>query len=112
MRSTLDLYRRFHQQTGDPIAASNLTLAHAMLQGQEPAEAGDLTISEAAKRLRCSESKISRLIAAGELLVYRVGRAVRIRPEAIDQYIREQSSGDQMTDLEFFPASRRPSSGR
>jgi excisionase family DNA binding protein len=80
MDTTLALYRRFEAVTGDPVAASNLTLAHAMLQQQ----ASVLTVPEAAARLKVSEKKIYRMCQAGEIDHYRVGDAIRIKPDALD----------------------------
>ena len=80
MDTTLTLYRRFEAETGDPVAASNLTLAHAMLQQQ----ASVLTVPEAAARLKVSEKKIYRMCQAGEIDHYRVGDAIRIKPDALD----------------------------
>jgi excisionase family DNA binding protein len=80
MDTTLALYRRFEAVTGDPVAASNLTLAHAMLQQQ----ASVLTVPEAAARLKVSEKKIYRMCQAGEIDHYHVGDAIRIKPDALD----------------------------
>ena len=80
MDTTLALYKRFEAVTEDPVAASNLTLAHAMLQQQ----ASVLTVPEAAARLKVSEKKIYRMCQAGEIDHYRVGDAIRIKPDALD----------------------------
>ena len=63
----LTLYDSFHSRTGDPVAASNLVLAHAMLGNQPPTkewytprELGEiLTKSEYTVRERwCNEGRI------------------------------------------------------
>lgn len=46
----------------------------------------DYTLQEVAQMLRCSPSSVRKLIAEGELRYYRVRRAVRIRPEWVDEY--------------------------
>ncbi len=60
------LYTRFHQLTGDPVAASNLVLAHAMIGGKPVKEwytpgdvAGILGKSEFTVRERwCNSGRI------------------------------------------------------
>jgi excisionase family DNA binding protein len=46
-----------------------------------------LTKAEAARKLRVSPSTVDRLRAQGEIAWILVGRQVRFRPEAIDDYI-------------------------
>lgn len=46
----------------------------------------DYTLQEVAQLLRCSPSSVRKLIQAGDLRHYRVRRAVRIRPEWVDEY--------------------------
>ena len=84
MEETLALYKRFEAETGDPVAASNLTLAHAMLQQHERLREQTLTAAEAAQRLKVSEKKVYRLCKDGVIPHHRVGRAIRIRPEDLD----------------------------
>jgi len=91
MNDTLKLYRRFHEETGDPVAASNLTLAHAMLQQHERQQEDALTAADAAKRLKVAVKKVYRLCEAGQIEHHRVGSAIRIQPEALDRFIRQSS---------------------
>ena len=51
-----------------------------------------LTVEEAAKALSCGRSTIFKLMNAGELPSITVGRLRRIRPEAVDEFIRRQTS--------------------
>jgi excisionase family DNA binding protein len=66
-----------------------------------PAEQSDLlTKPEAAEKLRVSPSTVDRLRAQGEIAWVPVGRQVRFRPEAIDDYIerverRARSEGEE-----------------
>jgi len=91
MNNTLDLYYRFHQETGDPVAASNLTLAHAMLAGQERQQEQALTVAEAAQRLKVSEKKVYRLCEEGLLDHHRVFHSIRITPTDLDRFIRQSA---------------------
>lgn len=47
-----------------------------------------LTIPEAAQRLRCSYPTALSLVHRGILPAAKVGRAYRVRPEAIDEALR------------------------
>lgn len=51
------------------------------------------TIQETAAMLKVSPMTIRRYIASGKLPVVRVGRRVRIRPEAIEQFVEPVESG-------------------
>jgi excisionase family DNA binding protein len=51
-----------------------------------------LTKGEAAVILRVSEVTVSRLIAAGKLAVYRVGRRVFTTRQAINDYLRRDET--------------------
>ena len=88
---TLILYERFHEKTGDPVAASNLTLAHALLSQQERAQERALTVSEAARRLKVGKKKVYALCDSGVLDHHRVGKSIRIPPEAVGRFIRQSS---------------------
>jgi len=85
MRETLKLYQRFAEETGDPVAASNLTLAHAMLQQHVQRREQTLTAAEAAKRLKIGKKKLYRLCQKGEIPHHRIGDRIRIRIEDLDE---------------------------
>ena len=42
-----------------------------------------LTVKDVAQFLQCSTRKVQRMIDAGELEAIRIGRLVRVRPEAL-----------------------------
>lgn len=90
-QQTLELYRQYQEETGDAIAASNLVLAHAMFAQQERQHEQALTVAEAARRLKISEKKVYRLCEAGDLTHHKVGRAIRIPPEAVDRFVRRST---------------------
>lgn len=46
-----------------------------------------LTIQDVADVLRVSKTHVSRLIEQGKLDAFRVGRAVRIRPDVVNEYV-------------------------
>ena len=52
-----------------------------------------LTIKDAAERIKMSRGWIKKAIRDNELDVVRFGRAVRIRPEDLDAYIRRKIEG-------------------
>ncbi|MDJ0305111.1 helix-turn-helix domain-containing protein [Dehalobacter sp.] len=49
-----------------------------------------LTAKEAAEKLRCSYWRIIQMVHRGEIPSYRVGKYIRIREEALDEWIRAQ----------------------
>jgi excisionase family DNA binding protein len=53
-----------------------------------------LTVAEAASMLRVNPITIRRHIARGLLPAIRVGRGVRVRREALDQFIRPAGPGE------------------
>lgn len=90
---TIDLYRQYLAETGDPVAASNLVLAHAMLAGQERQYETAITVQEAARRLKLSAKTIYQMCESGTLGHQRVaGRSIRIQPSDLDAYLRRQDS--------------------
>jgi len=48
-----------------------------------------ITLVEAARLLRVGRSTIYRLADSGELVVLRIGRCLRVRPEALEEFARE-----------------------
>jgi excisionase family DNA binding protein len=56
-----------------------------------------LTADETAVVLNLSLRHVRRLIASGALPATRIGRSVRIRPEAIAALVRGDSTGQEMT---------------
>lgn len=58
--------------------------------GTMPTPLPFLTVVEAAQRLRVSRMTILRLISAGELPAYRIGRQFRLEPGAVDAYLTRQ----------------------
>ena len=78
-------YQHYLELTGDPLAASNLTLAEVTLvakSGEPPASPALLTVKQAAERFALSERTLYRMIDDG-LPVTRVGRSgrgTRIKP--------------------------------
>ncbi len=46
-----------------------------------------LTLDDVCDRLQVSDATIRRLVRDGELKVVRIGRAVRVRPEDLDDFI-------------------------
>ena len=93
------MYKRFEAETGNPVAAANLTLAHAMLQKQRQEQEQTLTAAEAAKRLKVSVKKVYRLCKEGVIPHHRVGDAIRIKPGDLDMLSRQSE--------ETAPARRR-----
>ena len=47
-----------------------------------------MTPEQVAERLKVHPSTVYRLARAGEIEVVRIGRLVRIRPQALEQYIK------------------------
>ena len=53
-----------------------------------------LTVRETAQRLRISRYLTYELVARGELPAFRLGRAIRIRRDALDSWIEASASHD------------------
>ena len=49
-----------------------------------------LTVKDVAQFLQCSIRKVQRMIDAGELEAIRIGRLVRVRPEALQALIESK----------------------
>jgi excisionase family DNA binding protein len=82
------LYEKYLRMTeGDRAAAASLALADVMFgEERELPIPESLTVAEAAKRLHISPNTVYDLCARGEIIHHRVGRAIRLRPEDIDEY--------------------------
>lgn len=87
--TTWTIYREYLNRVNDPVAASNLTLADAMRSNaggeqsvtSEPPVDRQLTVAEAATKLRVSRRIVYELCGSGLLPNYRVGHSIRI-PES------------------------------
>jgi excisionase family DNA binding protein len=79
---------------GDKVAAASLTLADTMLgkQSEPPCADAPLNVKEAASLLRVSTRRIYELCAAGQLRAFKVGRALRITPEMLEEFQRQGSA--------------------
>lgn len=73
-----DLYTQYLKLTGDPGAAATLVLADTMA-----AKSRLLTIAQAAEALQISRTKLYEMCEKGEIKCVRIGRLVRIEPEAL-----------------------------
>ena len=99
------LYAEYLEHTGgDKAAAASLTLAAVLTENGTPLPpAGQsLTVKEAAAQLHVSVSCIYELCESGRLSSFKVGRVLRIHPEAIEEYRRQGT----------VPGRREPFSGR
>ena len=87
------LYTEYLEHTGgDKAAAASLTLAAVLTENANPvpSPAGQsLTVKKAAAQLRVSTRRIYELCGSGELTAFKVGRVLRIAPEALDDYRRQ-----------------------
>lgn len=100
------IYQAFYQ-LADAAAALAIVLVSAFEQERVPVSAETLpapepengngtpsllTIQEVAEQLKISEDTAQRLTKRGEIPAVRLGRAVRVRPEDLEQYIKAQVS--------------------
>ena len=83
------LYERFRELTGDAVAASNLTLAHAILQQTIETNRASYTVAEAACVLQVSEKTVYRLIREGQIAHQKVGSQIRIPPSELATSVRK-----------------------
>lgn len=51
-----------------------------------------LTVKEVAALLRCSVAQVYRLVERGELSGFRIGRAVRVQKQSIEEYTVRNSA--------------------
>jgi excisionase family DNA binding protein len=98
------LYAEYLEHTGgDKAAAASLALAAVLMEANTPPPTGQsLTVKEAAAQLHVSPSCIYELCESGKLASFKVGRVLRIHPEAIENYRRQGA----------VPCRREPFSGR
>ena len=89
---TLALFNRFRDEAGDSVAASYLTLAHAMLVQQQGLREIALTVAEVADRLKVSAKKVYQMVEAGEIPHCRVGDQIRISPASLEDFIQQPSN--------------------
>jgi excisionase family DNA binding protein len=84
------LFTDYLTLTGGDKAAASLALATVLVEANTPPPAGQsLTVKEAAAQLHVSPSCIYELCESGKLSSFKVGRVLRIHPEAIDDYRRQ-----------------------
>jgi excisionase family DNA binding protein len=53
-----------------------------------------MTVAEVAAIMRVSKMTVYRLVHSGEIEAIRVGRSFRVPKQAVDQYLRDASVGD------------------
>ncbi|MGA2069644.1 MAG: helix-turn-helix domain-containing protein [Thermoguttaceae bacterium] len=87
---------------GDRTAAGCLVLADMMKRtldasggaaANRPVQTGDepLTVADVAERLRVSRRVAYELCQAGQIEAFKVGRAIRVRPEELAAYIERRA---------------------
>jgi len=88
IQEALNLYRHF-QGAGvkNSIAASNLTIACALLRKEKSSQA-TLTVSEVAERLNVCEKTVRKLLKAGDMSHTWVGNQIRIPLDDFEQYLK------------------------
>ncbi|MGA2620617.1 MAG: helix-turn-helix domain-containing protein [Thermoguttaceae bacterium] len=96
---------------GDTTAASNLILAGVLAkqpaQQSAPPDA-PLTVKDVACRLRISGRVAYELLQGGQMPSFRVGRAIRVKPEDLDAYIDSQSGAGRPDPLACHRRPRKP----
>lgn len=85
-----DVYHEFLKLTGEPIAASMLTLAKVI---ENKPESVALTVKQAARAMNVSERLIYQLCEDGRLRHQKIGRAIRIQPEDLQAIKVEHTQG-------------------
>lgn len=85
--STLDLFEQFKAEVGDAVVAGMLTLAHAQLQTRRKPE--NLSVKQAAKEMGVSPAKVYELCDSGQLAHCKIGRAIRIQPQDLQDFMGE-----------------------
>ena len=91
INDTFALYKRFQDEIGDALAASQLTLAHAILSRQHARDEIALTVAEVAERLKVSTKKIYQMVETGEIPHCRVGGQIRFSPSALESFIQHHA---------------------
>jgi excisionase family DNA binding protein len=97
---------------GDTTAASNLVLAGVLAkqptQQSAPPPDAPLTVKDVARRLRISGRVAYELLQGGQMPSFRVGRAIRVKPEDLDAYIDSQSGAGRPDPLACHRRPRKP----
>ena len=85
-------YHRYLKLTGEASAAASLVLAEAMA-GSQPARRDEyMTVAQAAERYNLGKSTLYDACEAGKLKHSRAGKAIRLRPADLEQYLEGQES--------------------
>lgn len=108
MGNTEVLYERFLKLTGDPLAASNLVLAHCLEESKPVPPDAVLTVTEAASMLRVAEATIYDMCNSGRLAHTRYGAGrgtIRIKRADLENYSGPRFRG-KMTPHEQSIADR------
>lgn len=83
MEAITKLYKQYLEVTGDADAAATLVLAH--VTGRQQTE--NLSVKEAAKQMGVSTATIYALCDSGQLRHRKIGRAIRIQPQDLRDYM-------------------------
>jgi excisionase family DNA binding protein len=67
-----------------------------------------LDMKSVAAMLKVNYATVQRLAATGKIASIRIGRAVRIRPEAVDQFLRSREVGGAAKEKQRWATKRRP----
>lgn len=88
-------FKKYNDLTGDVAAAASLVLAEA-ISGRAAATptTGDrpMTVAQAAERFNLPKRSIYNAVASGKLTHSRAGRAVRIKPSDLEQFLAGQET--------------------
>jgi excisionase family DNA binding protein len=86
------LFEHYRKMVSTDDAAATLVLAHSNLGRTPIPEAEILTTSEVAQRLNVATKTVQNLCRDGSLRCFRVGRTFRVKPEWVQDYIK--NAGD------------------
>lgn len=91
-----ELFEHYRKITGgDAGAAATLVLAHVNSEKTGMPDSSVYTVSQAAERLGVSRTTVENMLNDGRLTCLRIGRSIRIRKDALEEYMRGTGSKPQ-----------------
>ncbi len=102
-----ELFTDFLSVTNDPVAASNLVIAQAIIGDGKPAGA-TLDVKQAAAFLGVSLGTVYSLCNQEKIRHSRIGRLYRFKPEDLDEYAGDQKQESLNRPLKHLKLGPRP----
>ena len=105
------VFKKYNDLTGDVQAAASLVLAEAMVAGCPTARASQsdkpMTVAQASDRYNIPKRTLYDACNARKLKHGRAGKAIRIKPSDLEQYLEGSEAAETALDWRLPSYSRR-----